>query len=145
METIKIIKYISELNGTAYVELLPGAYNNQCWNTNSLFFEEEVFGYLENIIARHVPSYDHYAFTEINKETWDKIVQDFLTLESRLYEAQSGDKLLEDVGFLFRDSETRFTEGFQENKAALSRLLGEVSIWISKESSQHGCVTVLGL
>lgn len=145
METIKIIKEMAELDGTAYVELLPGAYNNQCWNTNSLFFEEEVFGYLENIISRHVPSYDHYAFTEIDKETWSKIVLDFKSLEWRLHEFHSVDDMLEDVGFLFNGSETRFAEDFQENKAALGRLLSEVSVWIFNEASQHGRVTVLGL
>ena len=145
MEAIRIIKNKDELDGTAYVELLPGAYSNQCWNENSLFFEEEVFGYLEKMISRHVPSYDHYAFTEIDKETWSKIVLDFQTLESTLDQSHSIDDLLEDVGFLFNGSETRFAEEFQENKAALRRLLSEVSIWISKESSQHGCVTVLGL
>lgn len=145
MKTIKIIKYISELNGTAYVELLPGAYQQLCWNANSLFFEEEVFGYLENIISRHLPSYDHYAFTEIDNETWSKIVLDFQTLESKLDQSHSIDDLLKDVGFLFNGSETRFAEKFQENKAALRRLLSEVSIWITKEASQQGCVTVLGL
>ena len=145
METIRAIKNKGELEGTCYVELLPGKYKEQCWNASSLFFEEEVFGYLEKIISRHAPSYDHYAFTEINKETWGKIVQDFQTLESTLDESHSFDDLLKDVGFLFNGSETCFAEKFQENKAALKRLLSEVSIWILRESSQHGCVTVLGL
>jgi hypothetical protein len=145
MKTIKVIKSKAELNGTAYVELLPGAYSNKCWNENSLFFEEEVFGYLENIISRHVPSYDHYAFTQIDKEAWDKIVSDFKSLESKLDQLHSVDDLAVDVGFLFNGSETRFTEDFQENKVALGRLLSEVSVWILKEASKHGCVTVLGL
>lgn len=124
---------------------MPGAYSNQCWNENSLFFEEEVFGYFENIISRHAPSYDHYAFTEIDKEAWDKIIKDFQSLESTLDQYQSVDDLRKDVGFLFIGSEARFAENFIYNKAALGRLLREVSIWISKESSQHRCVTVLGL
>lgn len=145
MEAIGIIKNKAELDCTCYVELLPGKYKDQCWNENSLFFEEEVFGYLEKIISRRALSYDHYAFTEINMETWDKIVQDFQSLESKLDQSHAVDDLALDVGFLFNGSETRFTEDFQENKAALGRLLSEVSIWISKQTSQHGCVTVLGL
>jgi hypothetical protein len=145
METIRAIKNKGELEGTCYVELLPGKYKEQCWNASSLFFEEEVFGYLENIISKHVPAYDHYAFTQIDKVAWDKIIDDFQSLESTLDQYQSVEDLRKDVGFLFRGSEVQFAENFKENKAALGRLLSEVSIWISKESSQKGCVTVLGL
>lgn len=145
METIRVIKSKNELNGTAYVELLPGIYKDQCWNENSLFFDEEVFGYLENIISRHVPTYDHYAFTEISSETWGNIVADFQLLESKLPEFHSVDDMAIEVGFLSYRSKIRFAENFNENKAAFERLLSETSVWISKKASQHGCVTVLGL
>jgi hypothetical protein len=145
MKTIKVIKSKAELDGTAYVELLPGTYSNKCWNENSLFFEEEIFGYLENIISRHVPSYDHYAFTQIDKEAWGKIVSDFKSLESKLDQSLSLEDLHTDVGFLFLGSEASFAENFQENKTDLGGVLNEVSIWLTKEASQHGCVTVLGL
>ncbi len=65
MTYIQIIKDRSKLEGTAYVELVGGAYANSCWNEGSLFFEEEVFGYIEPTITRYEPTYDHYAFTSI--------------------------------------------------------------------------------
>ena len=145
MEAIRIIRNKAELEGTAYIELLPGRYNKQCWNEGSLFFEEEVFGYMEPIISRHVPSYDHYAFTEISASKWAAIVRDFQSLESALDQSRSVGELAEDVGFLFVGAEARFAENFHGNKVALRHLLREVSTWVSREASLHECVTVLGL
>ena len=145
MEAIRAIKHKVELEGTAYIELLPGKYNKQCWNEGSLFFEEETFGYLEAIISRHIASYDHYAFTEISAAKWAVITRDFLALASSLEHGQSIDELKDEVGFLFRGAEVRFSEAFQANKEALARLLREVSAWITSEATKHGCVTVLGL
>jgi len=145
MEAIRIIRNKAELEGTAYIELLPGRYNEQCWNEGSLFFEEEVFWYLEPIISRHVPSYDHYAFTEISVSKWAAIVKDFQALESALEQSRSVRELAENVGFLFLGAEARFAEDFTGNKVALRRLLREVSAWVSSQASLHECVTVLGL
>ena len=145
MEIIRIIRRKAELEGTAYVELLPGPYKNQCWTDGSLFFEEEVFGYMEPIILRHVPAYDHYAFTEIAANKWASIVSDFRPLEVALERATSVQELKAEVGFLFRGAEVRFAENFQANKDALVRLLNEVSAWVSSKVSEHGCITVLGL
>jgi hypothetical protein len=65
MEDFRVIRSQSELEGTGYLELLPGPYKDVCWNEASLFFEEDVFNYLEPIILLHASVYDHYAFTEI--------------------------------------------------------------------------------
>ena len=145
VEAIRIIRNKSELKGTAYVELLPGPYRKQSWNDDSLFFEEEVFGYMEPMILRHFPAYDHYAFTEIAASTWALVVKDFRQLGVALEQAESVADLKEDVGFLFRGSEVRFAESFESNRAALAGMLKEVSAWISSKASEHGCVTVLGL
>ncbi|MFZ0959301.1 MAG: hypothetical protein WAO35_00230 [Terriglobia bacterium] len=44
MKSIRIITTKSELEGTGYIEVLPGAYKEKCWNEGYLFFDEEVFG-----------------------------------------------------------------------------------------------------
>ena len=144
MEAIRILAK-SELQGTAYVEVLPGRYASKCWNESSLFFEEEIFGYFEPIISRHVPSYDHYSFTEIAASKWIAIVKDFRSLAASLGRSNTITELTKDVGFLFVGSETRFAEDFNDNKAALTSLLEEVSQWLSREAARHECITVLGL
>lgn len=42
---LKILHSRNELEGTCYIELLPGKYCGTCWNEGSLFFTEEDFGY----------------------------------------------------------------------------------------------------
>jgi hypothetical protein len=37
MEEIRIITNKGELEGTCYIEVLPGPYREQCWNEGSLF------------------------------------------------------------------------------------------------------------
>ncbi|WP_321872656.1 hypothetical protein [Burkholderia ubonensis] len=74
MDDIRIIRDLSELEGTAYIELMGGPYARKCWNAGSLFFKEEVFGLLEPAIARQIPDYDHFAFTGIGMTDWLSIV-----------------------------------------------------------------------
>ena len=52
METsIEIIRNKSELEGKAYIEIYPGRYKNTFWNEDSLYFNEESFGFIEKSIA----------------------------------------------------------------------------------------------
>ncbi|WP_147308706.1 hypothetical protein [Paraburkholderia sp. BL17N1] len=72
---VRAITDLSSLEGTAYVEVMAGACTNRCWNDGSLFFEEEVFGYIEPTIEKYEPTYDHYALTQISMLDWEKIIK----------------------------------------------------------------------
>ncbi len=71
-----MIRDQSELESTCYIELLPGKYEGTSWNEESVFFDEECFGFIERKIVRHCPKYDHYSFTDINRSTWEFILAD---------------------------------------------------------------------
>jgi hypothetical protein len=145
MEEIRIITNKGELEGTCYIEVLPGPYREQCWNEGSLFFEEEVFGYLEPIIQRHVETYDHYAFTEIKKEQWLAIINDFDKLELQLTSSKLVSDLQDQVGFIFKRGDERFSSNFDINKIALSKLISEFSKWIRAKTNEHDSITILGM
>lgn len=145
MNKIKIIKDKNLLEGTCYIEILPGSYKNKCWNNSSLFFEEEVFGYIEKIIEKHVANYDHYAFTEIDKERWLKIANDLDDLCNILSLITSMSELKNYIGFLFNGSDKEFEENFQENKIALSELSLDFSLWIKYNIKEQGVITILGM
>ncbi len=145
MHAIQIIRDKSKLQSTAYIELLPGRYRDECWNEGSLFFEEEVFGYMELIITRHVPSYDHFAFTEISSASWAMIIHDFDSLALALDRGTSLEALSAEIAFFFRDSKLQFAENLQANSLALSGLLRDISVWITIKAKEQGCVTVLGM
>jgi hypothetical protein len=145
MEDIRIITDKDELEGTCYIEVLPGPYKNQCWNDDSLFFDEEVFGYIEPIIERQVAAYDHYAFTEIEKERWFAIADDLEKLASALTSAESVSDLNDNVGFVFKGTDERFAATFDENKTALVQLFTKFSAWVRAQVNQYGSITILGI
>ena len=142
---ICIIKNKSELEGTVYIELLPGAYNGITWNEGSLFFEEETFGYLELALEKHAPEYNRYAFTEIKLDAWLEVIREWKALRLLLQRASSVSDLHDQVGFIFQNLEQRFAEHFQSNKDALAGVIEELCDWLDEKARAHGCVTVLGL
>jgi energy-coupling factor transporter ATP-binding protein EcfA2 len=145
VKNIRIIKNKSELEGTVYIELLPGAYNGVTWNEGSLFFEEETFGYLELALEKHAPDYNRYAFTEIKLDAWLEVIQEWKALQLLLQHAASVSDLRDQVGFIFQNSEQCFAEHFQTNKDALASIIKELCDWIDAKARAHSCVTVLGL
>ncbi len=143
--SIRILKNKIDLEGTNYIELLPGAYHGICWNEGSLFFEEETFGHLELALQKHAPDYNRYAFTEIKLDAWLEVIREWRALQLLLQQAQSAAELRDQVGFIFVGTEERFAQNFQTNKTALAGIIGELCHWIDQNARAHGCITVLGL
>ncbi|AFT84871.1 hypothetical protein BUPH_06804 [Paraburkholderia phenoliruptrix BR3459a] len=124
---------------------MAGPYANRCWNDGSLFFEEEVFGYIEPTIERFEPTYDHYAFTQISMLDWEKIVKALADVRSRLEVETFRPDMLQQIGFLFADSKERFTQSMNANCAALGAMISQIETWTSDNRLRHSCVTILGL
>ncbi|WP_339300803.1 hypothetical protein MKY92_11830 [Paenibacillus sp. FSL R5-0623] len=98
---MKIIRDREELEGTGYIEVLPGKYLGHCWNENSIYFDEEVFGYIEKTIESIFSGYDHYAFNEIHRKTWEVILEDLKTFANLLDEKVTMELINEHVYFFF--------------------------------------------
>ncbi|MFM0643661.1 hypothetical protein PQR14_04985 [Paraburkholderia bryophila] len=135
----------ASLEGTAYVEVMAGAYSNRCWNDGSLFFEEEVFGYIEPTIEKYTPTYDHYAFTQIWMPDWEKIINALTDIRSGLEVETLRPAMLERIGFLFTDSKNRFAENLNENCVALGALISQIETWTTDSQYDYKCITILGL
>jgi hypothetical protein len=144
-ESICLIQSLTKLHGTCYFEILPGKYNSNCWNDNSVFMAEEVFGYLELVFERNEPEFGHYRFTEIKKEVWTSIINDFRSLIEALKEAQDIQALEGKVGFIFKDSMDRFASEFQSNSLALIEVLRELSQWLENQLQSNDYISVLGI
>jgi hypothetical protein len=144
-ERICLIQSLNELHGTCYFEILPGRYLGNCWNHNSVFMTEEVFGYLEPIFERNQPDFDHYAFIEIKKEVWLLIISDFCSLMKALEQAQDIQELEGKVGFIFKGSMERFASNFRSNAADLIGVLSELSQWLENQLKSYNHISVLGI
>jgi hypothetical protein len=135
----------SGLNGTCYIEVLPGKFNGTCWSTQSVFFTEEHFGFIERTIVRHCPEYDHYAFTDISKPRWEAILADLDRLHSMIASSSRLADFRSDVDLFFSDTEQRFLESESENLKSLQQMLNDFIRWARKTLESHETVAVLGM
>ncbi|HEX8363300.1 MAG TPA: hypothetical protein VF613_24485 [Longimicrobium sp.] len=145
MEPITILRDPATLEGTAYIELLPGGYRDSCWNAGSVFLTEEVFGYFEPIIERHEPRFDHFAFVDVERPTWNAILDDFADLARALRAANSVDEVAPLLGFFYLGTRQEFAASFRENADALAALLDELHLWLREQLSRENVVAVLGM
>ncbi|MCB9951768.1 MAG: hypothetical protein H6824_12375 [Planctomycetaceae bacterium] len=134
-----------ELKGTCYMEVLPGQYGGKCWNGQSVYFEEEHFGFIEATIIRHCPKYDHCAFTEINKTTWEKILAELEDLYADIGDSSRLADVRSKVDLFFLNTEEQFLSSEAENMKRLREMLRDFTRWMRATLNMHDTVTVLGM
>jgi hypothetical protein len=144
-DRFRILHDPDHLVGNHYMEVLPGRYGGQCWNAGSAYVDEEVFGYLEGVIGVHEPAFDHFAFTEIPRATWEAILADLTALAAELEAATRVDDLRGRVYYLFTNSEARFADQFPASARGLSALTRELVAWCRDQLRTHDHLTVLGM
>ena len=145
MDDIRLLR-LDEVTDTQYFQLLPGNYRGgRCWADDSVYIEEEVFGYLEKVIARHVPEFDHFAFTDVPREQWVPLLQDLTQLAGRLDAATGMDDVRGDLEFVFLPSEERFAADFAANARALAAMVRDVVAWVGEQLKTHNGVAILGI
>jgi hypothetical protein len=141
---IRLIRNKDELVGTCYFEFVPGEYQGRCWNDGSVFLEEGVFGYLEPVIQRNEPRFDHYSFVGVRGHACDCIIADLRSLAEKAEAANRMGDLNGEIGLLF-GSEEEFAQDFRVNANALAGLARELAAWLSEQRSRHECVSILGM
>lgn len=142
---MKIIRRIDELEGSCYIEVLPGKYVGECWNNNSIYFNEEEFAYLETAIEIEYPKYDHYAFNDIDKDSWLRILRRFDEIIKLLVSKPKIEYLKEHIGFLFSSSEEEFVKDYDHNIEKLIDIIKEFQTWIIEQVETEDYVSVLGI
>ena len=135
----------TELSGTCYIEVLPGRYENRCWNPQSVFFAEEHFCFIEPTIIRHCAEHDHYSFTDIDRSKWQHILAD---LEQFANEVDASSQLPDTNGVVKLGPETRKSSPFQsegEDVASLREMLLGFTRWVRQTLESHDTIAVLGI
>ncbi len=142
---IKIIRNKKDLMGTCYMELFPGRDIREPWGNESIFFEEETFGFLENIIQSRVKTYDHYAYTEIEKMIWLQIILDLENLQNLSGKDPLKDEFKNKIGFIFKDTEFEFFQDVEKNMQNFIQFLKDLVFWLKEKLKQHDAITILGI
>ncbi len=145
MEEIAIIRDKFKLEGTCYIEIVPGKYQKKHWQKGSLFFDEEAFGFIEPIFERFINGYDHYSMNDASKTEWLKIVNELEKLNELLSSATEFEDVFGKVGFIFSGTRDNFQKNFEENKKLLIQMNVELISWVKKVLVTHDHIAVLGI
>jgi len=144
-DSMEIIKDLKELNGTCYIEVLPGKYNGVCWNAESIFFDEESFSYLEKLIGQIYGEYDHYDFSVIYKDDWNKILDLLDEFMEFLKRSPKSEEMENYVDYFFVNSKENFNMNFNENVQVLKVFITDFQDWIRKQLNNHDYISILGI
>ena len=128
-----------------HIELLPGEYRGRCWSDGSLFFDEEVFGFIEPIISRYEPRYDHYSFVGIKRSNWERIITELERLADRVQGAKRLEDFAQEAGFFFTSTAEEFIQDFRVNATTLAGIVRELIAWLRGQLMRHEVVSVLGI
>jgi hypothetical protein len=107
--------------------------------------DEDTFGLLEGIVQKHLPDYDHYAFTEVTTERWMPIIARLRAFAEELRAARSPVDLPADIQYFMSDTERQFLADFQGNVQLLYEVSTELVVWLEAQAKRNDTITILGL
>ena len=142
---IEIIYDTGSLEGSCYIEILPDKYKGECWNTTSIFFTEDNFGYIMPALEKCYKKFDYYAFNEIDIDTWSLINKELERMKQYLGSNPNASSLKDVLGFPFVFSEKEFIENYDTNIKQLIFMITELQSWIEQKSFSTKFISVLGI
>ncbi|WP_242222579.1 hypothetical protein [Bacillus cereus group sp. BfR-BA-01380] len=142
---IEIIYDASTLEGSCYIEVLPDKYKGECWNTSSIFFTEENFGYIMPAFEKCYKKFDYFAFNEIDIATWKLLIMELEKMKQYLSEKPNPHSLKDVLGFPFAYSKEEFMENYDTNIKQLISMITEFQSWIKEKSVSTKFISVLGM
>lgn len=145
MEKITFIVDRTKLDGTCYIEIVPGRYQQKHWQDGSLFFTEETFRFIEHIFEKYVEKYDHYSMQDIPKQVWLLVVDALKTLNRELTEVQNIVALSEKIYFYCDVTKADFDSDFEQNKSLLIQMNTDFIAWIEQTLTSYEYIAVLGI
>ncbi|TGM01858.1 hypothetical protein [Leptospira jelokensis] len=138
----KIYFHPNELEGTAYIEFLPGKYLGKCWNETSTFLDENTFSIFEDVFEETIESYDHYAFQELSESKFDVLLQ---SLGMRLDEIKEDSLFSKSGRTLSLPERELIQKEIQSNKEGAIEVLERFIVWIQELKKQNIPLSILGI
>ena len=140
-----LIRDVNALNGTVYFEFLRGRYQDTCWQPGSVFLDEDSFGYIERYFQKHLPSYDHYSFVQVNGSLWRDILSDLRSLVDFLGTDPSAPELSHRISYFSLEAESNFFSDRSGNVARLRTTVRELCDWVEENLPEYEMISVLGI
>jgi hypothetical protein len=128
------------------VELSPGRPPTS--PSASAWVSEDAFGFLEPSVKRLCSNYremSHWGVTEVRREEWLVIAEDWRRLALALDRADSPLDYADDVWLFSDEAKLEFSENFSALKIGLSKLIGDLDNWIYRTVTEHECIFIKGI
>ncbi len=133
----------ASLEGTAFIELVPGRFDGRHWQPRSIFVKEDAFVVAEGIIARHYEGYNPLGPNEIPREIGRLVLEDWRSAAIALGDLQVRDAVeMLGVPDAWRVEVGAALSGQRDD---IIEMLRRVSAWVEQAYEQTDCVSVLGV
>jgi hypothetical protein len=142
---IELIKDKNKCESTCYFEFLPGIYQDNCWNDNSVFIDYQQIYYIEPILEKYINNYDHYSFMSGSKYDWQEIIKELNQMKEVLRKAENLNDFTSTFDFTFWDSEENFAKDFDKSKAELLKMIDDFVLWVQETLKNYDKIAILGM
>ena len=134
-----------DLDGTAYIEFLPGRPTGECWNTTSVFLEEETFTLIEAVFEQVDRHFDHYGVSTYSAAQWQLIIDGLLALQTQIADSIGFDEWRSYLRFHEDTAESILEPHFASARDALMQMIDNFVNWLRSVLKTHPEISVLGM
>lgn len=144
MDTINMVTDKQELDDGPCIELLPGVYQGNDWNEDSVYFSVEVFALVEPVFEEVLSDYNMHAVTEVSISQLDILIERLDSLRNFVTRTTDSAQLNGRVGFFHAETEGDFQRDFGVNRQALEDMIAELVDWLAVQADACDAITILG-
>ncbi|PIP82039.1 MAG: hypothetical protein CO113_09320 [Elusimicrobia bacterium CG_4_9_14_3_um_filter_62_55] len=128
-----------------FVEFAAGAPKGSHWNEDSIFLQDEVFGYIEPALSKAVPGLTRFGPNELPRATCMKAIVRLERLSKLLADAKSVSELDGIIQFAdLAEGRNEFAQDFGRNKESLLGVISELTMWMNEKAKTHEVIWILG-
>lgn len=134
-------------HGGLNMGLCPGTYQGAKSHDDAIQIAEDSFWFLEPGIRKHCSRYAgdaHWGVTAISRDERLQILAEWEQLRAELATASMTTDLAI-LRLVMKDTRKLFVRDFMRNRLKLSKMIGELIVWIRMELIGHDHVSILGI
>ena len=135
-----------DLQGSCYIEVQPGRHKEEFWKEESVYFTDDTFFLLSNIIHDIEPSFSLWGRTVIHRDNILLIADNLTALTVFLEGVPSPEKVKEKFRLIHLEEENQFATLFLDaDYSEHINVLRSFSEWLTLQSKSHSHITILGI
>jgi len=138
-----LYKSKEDLESTAYLEIGPGPYTGKHWQKGYTFISEQSFIFIEGIIEKYFPEYDHYDMNNIPKGAIEKIIKNLEDVSENIPEMDYQE--IENALGLKNSFGSKHESEIMENKEDIRKFIKNVYLDLKLHTINADEICILGI